>query len=391
MNIIVRAPLLSISGYGVHSRQIFRWLESKNIFNIDAQVLNWGNTSWMINPDMEDGLIGRIMASSKTPDENKKYDISFQVQLPDEWDANIANINIGISAVVETDVCNPAWLENMNQMNYIIVPSTHVKRTIENTGEVSTPILVIPEWYYEHIENSSFDDIEIPTSTSFNFFMNGTITGGSVGSDRKNTFNALKWFCEAFEGDQEVGLIIKSTVGGRGTRIDRRMTEKMLKECLSQVRPGEFPKVYLLHGNLTSREISSIYQRKDVKCLVSLTRGEGFGLPLLEAAASGLPVMTTNWSGHLDFLQLGRFLPINYDLHPISEDRIDNRIFLQGMRWAEPNEEDFKRKVVKLRNKYEMPKSWAQDLKRKVRENFSSKEIMIKYDTFLDELLGGFK
>ena len=172
MNIIVRAPLLSISGYGVHSRQIFRWLESKNIFNIDAQVLNWGNTSWMINPDMEDGLIGRIMASSKTPDENKKYDISFQVQLPDEWDANIANINIGISAVVETDVCNPAWLENMNKMNYIIVPSTHVKRTIENTGEVSTPILVIPEWYYEHIENSSFDDIEIPTSTSFNFLMN---------------------------------------------------------------------------------------------------------------------------------------------------------------------------------------------------------------------------
>ena len=86
--------------------------------------------------------------------------------------------------------------------------------------------------------------------------MNGTITGGSVGSDRKNTFNALKWFCEAFEGDQDVGLIIKSTVGGRGTRIDRRMTEKMLKECLELVRPGKFPKIYRRAFTMLFRELS---------------------------------------------------------------------------------------------------------------------------------------
>ena len=388
MNAIIRAPLLSISGYGVHSRQIFKWLETHKDYSVDVQILNWGNTTWMINPEMEDGLVGRIMNCSKPPDNNKKYDISFQVQLPDEWDPSIAHVNVGISAVVETDVCNPAWLEKMNQMSCVVVPSTHIKRTIENTGTLSVPIVVIPEWYYDNIENNDIKEVELNLNTSFNFFMNGTITGGSSGSDRKNTFNTIKWFCEAFEKDESVGLIIKSTVGGRGTRIDRRMTEKMLKECLSSVRKGAFPRVYLLHGNLTTREICSIYKREDVKCFLSLTRGEGFGLPLLEAAASSLPIMTTNWSGHLDFLQLGRFLSINYDLCTISDDRIDNRIFLQGMRWAEPSEEDFKKKVLKFRNKYEMPQSWAQDLEKKIKENFSSKVIMKKYDVFLEELLG---
>ena len=58
------------------------------------------------------------------------------------------------------------------------------------------------------------------------------------------------------------------------------------------------------------------------------------------------------------------------------------------MRWAEPSEEDFKKKILKFRNKYEMPKRWAQDLEKKIKENFSSNAIIKKYDVFLEELLG---
>ena len=53
--------MLSISGYGVHSRQIFKWLESRHDIDLKVQVLQWGNTTWMLNGDLEDGLIGRIM------------------------------------------------------------------------------------------------------------------------------------------------------------------------------------------------------------------------------------------------------------------------------------------------------------------------------------------
>ena len=97
--------------------------------------------------------------------------------------------------------------------------------------------------------------------------------------------------------------------------------------------------------------------------------------------------MTTNWSAHLDFLNLGKFIPIDYSLIEVPESKCDNRIFLQGMKWAEPSEIDFKKKVVRLRNKYTMPKQWASDLSTKVRNQFNSATIMTMYDEVLKEVL----
>ena len=84
---------------------------------------------------------------------------------------------------------------------------------------------------------------------------------------------------------------------------------------------------------------------------------------------------------------MGKFVPINYKMCEIPPERIDNRIFFSGMRWADPLESDFKKKVVKLRNKYDMPQAWAKELSVKVRSEFSSHSIKKKYDKFLQDLL----
>jgi hypothetical protein len=383
VKVVIRAPLLSISGYGVHSRQIFKWLEAKNV-DITAQILQWGNTSWMINPDLEEGIVGKIMEASKEP--VGKFDISFQVQLPDEWDPNIAKINIGVSAVVETDRCNPQWLESIDRMDAVVVPTNHIRQTILNTGEVKTPIHVIPEWYFSEIDSENFTELDLNLDTSFNFLMVAQFTGNNSDNDRKNIFNTMKWFCEAFSKDPDVGLIIKSN-HGRGTKLDRQVTKTTIRKILGEVRQGPYPKVHVLHGNLTTSEIAGLYKRDDVKCFLSLTRGEGFGLPLLEAAACGLPIMATNWSGHLDFLSLGRFIPIQYRLQEIPLSRVDNRIFLEGMRWADPLENDFKKKILKLKNKYDIPQQWASDLSFKIKTSFCSASIMKIYDKTFQEYL----
>jgi len=384
LNAVIRAPLLSISGYGVHCRQIFKWLESREDINLFSQVVQWGNTSWMINPELENGLVGRVISSSNPPP--SKFDISFQVQLPDEWDPNLADKNVGISAFVESDKCNPAWIESMNRMDAVIVPSNHIRDMILNTGTVKTSLLVIPEWYHEEIDKESIQSLDLDFETDFNFLSVAQFTGNDPETDRKNLYYTVKWFCEAFKDDEKVGLIIK-TNHGRGTRIDRQITKNKLKALISEVREGPFPRIHLIHGNLTSEEIVGLYRHPTVKCLLSLTRGEGFGLPLLEAAASSLPVMATNWSAHLDFLNLGRFIPINFSLVNVSPAKIDNRIFISGMKWAEPSEKDFKKKVVRLRNKYNMPKQWAVDLSSSVKLKFNSKSIMLMYDDMLKQIM----
>jgi len=151
-SVAIRAPLLSSSGYGVHSRQIFKWLISREDFQVFSQVVQWGITSWMINPEYDNGIVGEIMKRSGQKETPGPFDISFQVQLPDEWDPNLGKFNIGVSAVVETTSCNPKWVECCNKMDAIIVPSNHAKKCLENTGELKVPIFVVPESFIEEIE-----------------------------------------------------------------------------------------------------------------------------------------------------------------------------------------------------------------------------------------------
>jgi glycosyltransferase involved in cell wall biosynthesis len=48
--------------------------------------------------------------------------------------------------------------------------------------------------------------------------------------------------------------------------------------------------------------MSDLYNHNKVKAHVSFTKGEGFGRPLIEAAITGKPIIASNWSGHVDFL-----------------------------------------------------------------------------------------
>ena len=380
--VLIRAPLLTVSGYGVHSRQIFEWLSTREDFDITVQVLKWGETSWMVNSNLENGLIGKIMEKS-SPIEGT-YDLSFQVQLPDEWDPSLAKFNVGITAGVETDVCNPAWISHINKMDLIIVPSQHVKKTFERTGEVKAPIVVIHESFHKAIASEDNTKLDLNIDTDFNFLVIGQLTGQDPACDRKNLFYTIKWLCEAFKDDPNVGIILK-TNHGKNTRIDRELTKKLVGGLIKDIRPGEYPKIHLLHGHLTPEEISSIYTHPAVNCFVSLTRGEGFGLPLLEAAASGLPIIATEWSGHLDFLNHGKFIPVRYRLEPLPDARLDDRIFAKGSKWAEPIENDFKKNVKKFRNNYEIPERWAENLMYVIRDKFSHEAICKTYDKVINK------
>ena len=67
------------------------------------------------------------------------------------------------------------------------------------------------------------------------------------------------------------------------------------------------PNIYLVHGDLEPVELNSLYNHPKVKAHISFTKGEGFGRPLLEFAATGKPVIASGWSGQIDFLKQRRF------------------------------------------------------------------------------------
>ena len=140
--VVLRAPVLTQSGYGVHSRQVARWLiglAETNQINLTIQCVPWGDTTWFTNGDALEGLINKIFKYSGG--EVQDADVSFQVILPNEWQ-NIAKYNVGITAGIETDRCHPSWINAVNSMHAVVVPSEHAKKCFTNTGRINKDIIV---------------------------------------------------------------------------------------------------------------------------------------------------------------------------------------------------------------------------------------------------------
>lgn len=389
--VVVRGPALTQSGYGVHCRQIAEWLLSKPELSVSFQALPWGDTPWILNKNEYGGLIDKITKNTVdiVVSPEQKFDVSFQLQLPNEWDPSIAKFNVGLSAVVETDICNPQWIDACNKMNLVIVPSSHSKSVLERSGKLEVPVVTIPEAFCSEIleEPSQKALADAPKfSTDFNFLVFGQITGDNSLNDRKNIFLTIKWLCEVFRDDKDVGIVIKTNMG-RNTLIDRNRTLQIMKTLVKECRKGEFPRIHLLHGEMSNSDIAALYKNKQIKALVSLTRGEGYGLPILEAAASELPVIATGWSGHLDFLNHGKFINISYNLKEVHQSRIDGKIFMPGSKWAEVIEEDFKKKILKFRNSPSLPREWAVELSKNIKERYSASAIFKLYDEVAKDIL----
>jgi glycosyltransferase involved in cell wall biosynthesis len=383
--VLLRAPFMSRSGYGEHARQLAKFLIEHPNVELSTQVLPWGNTPWRLDKGAENGLIGDLIARTGY-DRNTRFDVSFQVQLPNEWDFNLAECNVGVTAGVETDICNPDWVSKYcNRMDRIIVPSKHAESTVRNSHQVSVPLHVVPECYFDELTQEP-NELDLRIDTDFNFLTVGMITGTDSSKDRKNLFNLVKWFSEAFKTNKKVGLIIKASQG-RDTALDRIATEKMLKSLLKEIKHGAHPKIHLLHGDMNRNEMRDLYKHPKVKAFVSCTRGEGFGLPFLEAAVAGLPVIATNWSAHAEFLNQGFWIKLDHKLQEVHPSKIDGNIFVKGARWAEVDEKDFKSKITKFYDSNVVPRKKASELSRVLAASHSWDSIRAAYATCLEEVL----
>lgn len=389
MKVLLRAPLLTSSGYGIHSRQVFNWLYNRKDVELTVECLQWGSTSWILDTERDNGTIKKIMDCSK-PIEKGTYDVSFQIQLPDEWDTSLAKRNIGITAAVETDKCNPSWIDKANQMDKIIVPSTFTKNVIKRSGMLKKPIYVVPEAFNSKITNNSVigkclsDERFKQINTSWNLLIVGQLTSQNQNEDRKNLINTIKWSCEALKDKKDTGIVIKTNFG-KATTLDKKLTIDFLKNVIPQIRKKDFPKIHLIHGNLKQEEMAALYSHPKIKAFAIATRGEGYGLPLIESAASGLPIITTNWSGHLEFLDRENFYPVDYELVNIPQSKIDNRIFMPNTKWANPSEKSFINQVNNVYKDYNSAKTKAKKMKKHIMHNFNAAAINEKYNKILND------
>jgi len=350
--ILLKGPILTRSGYGEQARFALRALKSReDLFDIYIQPLQWGQTSWTVESNDERKWIDQtIERTIHFINGGGKFDISLQVTIPNEFQ-KLAEINVGYTAGIETTRIAHEWILKSNEMDKIIVVSNHSKNVFVNsiynavnqsTGQqvdlrLTTPIEAV------NYPVKSFDtlpEIEICTDTDFNFLAVAQF------GPRKNLINTIKWFVEEFR-DDNVGLVLKSNLA-KNSLIDREHLEGQLKELLSSLGKREC-KIYLVHGDMTDEEMHSLYRHPKINAFVALPHGEGFGLPIFEAAYSGLPVVATGWSGQLDFLvdEQGKcqFYNVAFDLQQVQKEVVWKGVIVKESMWAYPRESSAKQQM----------------------------------------------
>lgn len=351
--ILLQAPLLTRSGYGEQSRFALRSLRTReDIFDIYITPLQWGQTSWITLQDEErkwiDNTIEKTVAFIQ---QGGQFDISLQVTIPNEW-KKMAPVNIGYTAGIETSKVAPIWLQKANEnMDKIIVVSNHSKNTyaetivpavnkatgekIDYTLQRQIDVVGYPTKTYENLS-----ELPLEIETDFNFLAIAQF------GPRKNLNNTIKWFVEEFYDQENVGLVVKTNIA-KNCLIDRERTNGAISQVLSEF-PDRKCKVYLLHGDMTDEEIHSLYVNKKISAFLALPHGEGFGLPIYEAAYSGLPVVTVGWSGQVDYLfdkDGAHFYNVAYDMQQIQPEVVWKDVLIAESFWAYAREHSAKEQM----------------------------------------------
>jgi hypothetical protein len=383
--IFVRGPVLSQSGYGEQSRFALRALRSReDLFDIYVQPINWGQTGWIWQEDEFRTWMDSRIAQTQILLQQKQLqpDISLQITIPNEFQ-KMCPVNIGYTAGIETDRVSPTWLEKGNEMDKILVVSNHAKSTYENTkaqarnpqtGVISPYGLnTAVEVVWENTPMAS-ESVEIPgfePKHDFNF-----LSVSQMGP-RKNLENTIRWFTEEFI-DQNVGLILKTSTKGN-SHIDAQHTEKVLASILASY-PDRKCSVSLLHGDLSEGQMRALYEHDKVKALVNISHGEGFGLPMFEAARLALPIISIGWSGQMDFLSdngKDMFLKVKHSLEQVDARAVWKGVIEENQMWAHADQGSFKMALRQMHKNYADFIPQALELQEHVNTKFGD-EVLFK-------------
>ena len=401
---VIYAPIDTLSGYGARSRDTVKSIIElkKDEWDIKVIPCPWGNTpTGFIRENSEWHFLSQYIVS---PQLNAQPDIMIWITVPNEFQ-RVGKYNIGITAGLEINIVPADWIEGANKMDLVLVSSEHSKKAfleskfqrvndktkqVEGTVEVKVPIEVI----FEGIDTNIYKHLDKPNvkvgnldqiPEDFCYLFVGHWLQGDLGEDRKNVGLLIKAFLEVFKNKKvKPALILKTSLVGP-SYMDRDEVLKRVNMIRKMASSLDVPNIYLLHGEFTDAEMNELYNHVKVKAMVSLTKGEGFGRPLLEFTQSKKPLLTTNFSGHLDFLK-GEFTTlINGTLTNVHPSAANNMLIKEGQ-WFSP---DHGQIGHYLKDMFENYKDYVDGGKRQgfyCKQNFSFEKMTEKMKEYLSRV-----
>ena len=387
---VISCPFDTYSGYGARSRDIVKSIIELNKYKVELLSQNWGETSWGFCKDHPEWefLLNHITDTKKL--QQTQPEIWMQITIPNEFQS-IGKFNIGCTAGIEATACKAEWIEGLNRMDMNWVSSKFAKEIFQNMVydkqdpktkqtvakiKLEKPVEVIFEGAdlstYKVIKPTEIKTIDLKSiKEEFCYLFVGHWMNGIQGHDRKNVGVLVQSFFDAFKGGigKKPALILKCSVG-----VASYMSRDIILDKIKRIRDTygdvNLPNIYLINGEFNDSEMNELYNHPKVKAMVSHTKGEGFGRPLLEFGLTGKPIIASGWSGHTDFLNTENSVLLPGVLENVHESAA-NAWLIKEAQWFQVNPKVAVSSFKEVYKHYKKYSNRSRKQKQHVKDNFS--------------------
>lgn len=399
--LVISCPVDTYSGYGARARDIIKSLIAIDKYDIKILSQRWGNTRFgYLEDHNEDELSSLII-----PNLNYQPDIWIQHTVPNEFQ-KVGKYNIGITAGIETTIAHATWVNGCNNMDLVIVSAKHAKEVFQNSKfqvqdpntkqivsnvELKTKVEILFEGaditkYFpakkNEMETSVVESLD-QIKESFCFLFVGHWLQGGYGHDRKNVGYTIKSFLETFKNKPNPPALILKTQHVTSSITDQKALLEKINDLRKTVQ-GTLPNIYILHGDIKDKEMNTLYNHPKVKAMVCLTKGEGFGRPLLEFSLVNKPIICSGWSAPLDFLSTEFTLLVGGKLENVHPSAAQKDMILTEAQWFTPDDAEVARSFKAAHKDYKKYAELAKRQGHKNRTTFSMEAMQNKLEEILD-------
>ena len=282
------------------------------------------------------------------------------------------------------------------------VSSNFAKQTFENTkyekknkqtnqveGHIvlQKPIEVVFEGanldVYKHITSKEIKTINLDEiKESFCYLFVGHWMQGEYGHDRKNIWKMIKVFYETFKNQKSKPALILKVSVGVASYMSRDEILDRVKQIRETVNASNLPNIYVLNGEFSDQEMNELYNHPKVKSMISFTKGEGYGRPLLEFSLTGKPIIASNWSGHTDFLKSSFTTLIGGELENVHSSAANDWLIKES-KWFKPHDIEMGQNLKDVHKKYKQYIVKAKQQKNFSKTRFSFEKMQELVDSIL--------
>ena len=314
------------AGYATSCRQILRALDGEGVRASYSYVYGLGSPFPLPEPPSSGEYLLDVIAGREQP---ARPPISVVYGQGDVFWRNRGDYRIGYT-MLEVDGFPAEWVRQANEMDEVWVPSAFNREAFIRCG-VKKPVHVMQLGVDPHHFHPGVKAIPNPRG---DYVFVACFEWG----ERRQPELLLKTFNETFSANEPVMLVCKVINRTHALNIRRRIELLRLKPWGGRIG-------FIFNKNVPYHELAMLYRSGD--CFLSVGRGEGWDMPLMEAMACGLPSIATDWGGHTEFVHDGISYPVRVRGTIPAEALCP---YYDGFRWADPDPEHFS---ALLRHVYE--------------------------------------